>query len=88
MTSFVKDPSALLDYEFDWSTWLNGDTISSFTVSASAGLTVVSSTATSTAVTAWLSGGTAGGAYSVTCNIQTAGGRIDERSIVVNVMDR
>ena len=88
MISFVKDPSALLDYEFNWSSWLGSDTIISYTVTASSGLTVVSSSASSTAVTVWLSGGTEGTAYLVTCQITTAGGRIDERSFWVSIENR
>lgn len=86
--SFLKDPSAILDYQFDWSDWLGTDTISSHTVTASAGLTVTTSTATATAVTAWLSGGTAGQAYTVTNRIVTVGGRTDERSMSIQVLDR
>lgn len=86
--SFLKDPSAVLDYEFDWAAWLGSDTISSHTVTAATGITVASSTATSTAVIAWLSGGTAGQAYTVTNRIVTTGGRTDERSITLQVIDR
>lgn len=86
--SFLKDPSAVLDYEFDWSEWLGSDTISSHTVTAGSGITVASSSATSTAVTAWLSGGTAGTSYVVTNRIVTTGGRTDERSITLQVLDR
>lgn len=85
---FIKDPSAVLDYAFDWSAWLGGDTITSHTVTASSGITVVSSSATTTAVTAWLSGGTAGQAYMVTNRIETAAGRTDERSIMIRVQER
>ena len=86
--AFLKDPSAVLDYVFNWATWLGADTIATHTVTAETGLTVDSSTATSTAVTAWLSGGTAGEDYTVTCRIVTTAGRTDERSIVIQVADR
>lgn len=85
---FLKDPSAILDYQFDWSDWLGSDTILSNTVTASSGLTVTTSTATTTAVTAWLSGGTAGTSYTVTNRIVTTGGRTDERTITIQVIDR
>jgi hypothetical protein len=86
----TKDPDAVLDYEVDWSNWLatDSDTISGHTVIASAGITVDSSTRTSTAVTFWLSGGTVGQQYVVTVQITTAAGRIDERSLTFNVRDR
>lgn len=86
--SFVQDPAAVLDYEFDWSAWLGADTIATHTVTAAAGLTVDSSTATTTAVTAWLSGGTVGESYAVTCHIVTAAGREDDRTVTVTVRER
>ena len=86
--SFVKDPDAVLDYEWDWAAWLGADTIASHTVTASAGLTVDSTEATDTAVTVWLSGGTVGQTYSVTCHVVTAAGREDDRTVTVTVMER
>jgi hypothetical protein len=84
--SFRKDPQARKDYEFDWSGWLTeGDSISSHTVTAATGLTLDSSSATSTAVTVWLSGGVAGMAYPVTCHIVTAAGREDDRTLTITV---
>ena len=86
--SFVKDPDAVLDYEWDWAAWLGTDTIASHTVTASAGLTVDSTEATDTAVTAWLSGGSVGMSYAVTCHVVTAAGREDDRTVTVTVMER
>ena len=86
--SFVKDPNAVLDYEWDWSAWLGTDTIASHTVTAATGLTVDSSTATSTAVTAWLSGGSVGASYAVTCHVVTAAGREDDRTATITVQER
>mgnify|MGYP003594344428 FL=1 len=86
--SFVKDPDAVLDYEWDWSAWLGTDTIASHTVTAATGLTVDTSEATSTAVTAWLSGGSVGMSYAVTCHVVTAAGREDDRTVTVTVMER
>lgn len=86
--SFTKDPDAVLDYEWDWAAWLGDDTIASHTVTASAGLTVDSTEATATAVTAWLSGGTDGATYSVTCHIVTAAGREDDRTMTFTMQPR
>lgn len=86
--AFLKDPSAVLDYEFDWSAWLGADTIASHTVTAEAGVTVMSSSATSTATIVWLSGGTAGTDYDVTNQIVTAGGRTDERTMLIRCVER
>lgn len=87
---YTKDPAAELDYKFDWSDWLPaGDTIQDASVTATAGLTVAPDlTVTATAVTCWLSGGTAGLDYTVTCHIETAAGRVDERSIKIQVRER
>ena len=87
--SFIKDPDAVLDYQWDWASWLpTGDTIASATVTADAGLTVASSSATSTAVLAWLSGGTVGQSYTVQCRVTTVQGRTDDRSFPIAVMQR
>lgn len=81
---FIKDPAAELDYRWDWSTWLGEDAISGTPViTAQSGITVKSQSNTTTAVTVWLTGGTVGNHYEVTCRIVTAGGRTDERSIVI-----
>lgn len=86
--SFTHDPAAVLDYEWDWSAWLGADTIASHTVTAADGLTVDSTEATTTAVTAWLSGGSVGASYAVTCHIITAAGREDDRTVTIAVMER
>lgn len=80
METFIKDPDAVLDYQFDWSTWLDSDTISSYTVTVS-GVTLDSDSNTTTAVTAWVSGGTQGSTATIQCRIVTAGGRTDDRTI-------
>jgi|SRR5581483_1902706 hypothetical protein len=98
--SFVKDPDAVLDYKFDWaplthgsggSDWLAAsEVITSFAVMADSGITVNSSSATdaNTSVTVWLSGGTDGSDYNVTCHITTSLGRQDERSMSIVVRNR
>lgn len=86
--NFTKDPDAVLDYEFDWSAWLGADTIATHTVTAPAGLTVDSTEATTTTVTMWLSGGTDGASYAVTCHIVTAAGREDDRTATITMQSR
>jgi hypothetical protein len=98
--AFLKDPSAILDYVWDWKSLTNGtgtgdwlasaEAISSHTVTAPTGLTVDSSALvnTNTAVRAWLSGGTAGESYAVVCRIVTTANRTDERTIYVQVVNR
>jgi hypothetical protein len=88
-TMFVKDPESVLDYNFDWSGWLDtNETIASFTVTADTGLTVDSSTEAAGKVTAWLSGGTEGTRYKVVCEIVTDAGRTDDRTITIVVTER
>lgn len=87
MQTMNKDPSAIVDFEIDWSAWLGTDTISSSTWTAT-GLTIASSTNTTTSATVWLSGGTIGAAYIVTNQIVTVGGRTDQRSLLIHVSDR
>ena len=85
----LKDPSAVLDYVFDWTGWLaTGETITDHTITADTGITVDSSTKDAGKVTVWLSGGTAGINYKVASKITTSAGRTDERAIWVKVVER
>ncbi len=100
MTTYVKDPDAVLDYKWDWKAKTNGsgtsdwldttETITAYTVTADTGITVDSSSITdsNTSVTVWLSGGTAGARYHVSCRITTSAGRTDERTITVRCEER
>lgn len=88
---FFKDPDAVLDYKFDWSDWLaSGETISTRTITPETGITVDSDsiTDTSTSVTVWLSGGTAGNVYDVACLITTSDSRTDERTMKIRCQER
>ena len=90
-SSFIKDPDAVLDYKWDWSSWLaSGETISSHTIADVTGITKDSSalTDTNTSVTAWYSAGTALTDYEVTCQIVTSDSRTDERTITIKVRER
>ena len=83
-----KDPDAVTDYTFDWSSWLaSGETISSYTVTVD-GVTLDSDSQTTTAVTAWLSAGTAGTLATVACKIVTSVSRTDERTAIVKIRER
>ncbi len=89
MRVWEKDPSAVLDYQFDWSGWLQeSETISSATVTVDSGLTKDSQSNTTTKATVWLSGGTLGAVYKVACRITTNQGRTDERTIGIRLTDR
>ncbi|MGA5467183.1 hypothetical protein [Mycobacterium sp. NPDC050041] len=86
-----KDPDAVLDYVFDWSEWLDGDTISSATVTiegptGDTSITVDDSSFTDTTTTVWLSAGTENHNYLITWRVVTAGGRTDDYSALLQVV--
>ena len=89
MTTFLKDPDAVLDYSVEWSKWLAGDQLqtSAWFVSDPA-LQAANDSNTTTRTTAWLAGGVAGQSYTVTNRITTSGGRTDERSFVIQAQKR
>ncbi len=81
MTTFLKDPDAVLDYSVDWSKWLAGDQIeTSAWFFSDPVLQPSDDSNTTTRTTVWLSGGMAGQSYTVTNGIVTSGGRTDDRS--------
>ena len=88
MNTYTKDPGATLDYTVDFTAWLGTDTIATASVTTPPGLTEASESNTTTKVTVWLSGGTVGQSYTVTCRITTVAGRIDERSLLIRVRDK
>lgn len=90
MAVYKKDPNATLDYTFDWSLYLTplADTISSVTWELTSGITKVSQSNSTTSATAFVSGGVSGNTETLTCRIVTAGGRTDDRSIFLKIIDR
>lgn len=89
--SYIKDPAARLDYTWDWTDWLAdvNDTITSATVTVPPGLTAVGDAViTATMVTQRISGGDLDTGYRMVCQITTAGGLIDERSIDITINNR
>ena len=84
---FIKDPEAVLDYEIDWTDWLNSDTISASTWTVPTGLTKDSDSQTTTHAKIWLSSGTEGQTYAVENKIVTTGLRTDERTIYIEVRE-
>ena len=89
LSTFTKDSDAVLDYEFNWTDWLSpSETISSYVITASPGITVDSDTNTEDKVTVWLSSGTAGQPYTVACRVTTNQARTDERTMTIRVTNR
>lgn len=92
-----KDPDDVMDYSYDFKPLTNGragaisdyleedETISSQTITAEAGITVDSDSEQDGNVTVWLSGGTAGQKYLVTCKIVTSKSRTKNKSIIIEV---
>jgi hypothetical protein len=90
-----KDPEAILNYTFDWTDWLAGDTLSTQVYSIQtrtndpAPLTLVTSGIVSSNKTyIRLSGGQADKTYLVTVKITTAAGFTDRRNFRVRVINR
>jgi hypothetical protein len=84
-----KDPSDVLDYEVNWSRWLQpGETLVSRTVTVDTGITVDSSVLGSDKVTIWLSGGTVGTSYRIACRVTTNQFRTAERTFRIQVEER
>lgn len=67
----AKGAADILSYTFNWTSWLNGDTIASSTWTVPAGVTKVSSANTTTTTTVKLAGGTVGTSYTITNTIVT-----------------
>ncbi len=85
--SIKLDPDAELDYTFDWTAWLAayGDTISSATLIPTK-CTLSNQTDAFPLVHGKVKEATPGA--SLTCRIQTAQGRKDDRTIYFTVKDR
>ena len=90
---FVKDADALLDFTLDWSTWLDGDTISAKFVAVGADesedvLEINSYFESGGKVTAWVESGMPGQTYRLWNRIATAGGRRNARRMLIRVRER
>lgn len=91
INTFDKDPSAVLDYTFDWSAWLTSpETIQTAVITVPTGLTLNSTVVNPTQVTGWIAGGASGQQYTVTCHITTNSvpARQDQRTITIVVLNR
>ena len=102
MQTFLMDTDAVLDFKFDFapltngqdgadSDWLeSGETIATHTVTVDTGITKDSDSITdsNTSVTVWLSAPSAGEKYRVNCEIVTSASRTEQRSIMVQGVNR
>lgn len=89
---FVKDPTSVLDFFFDWSDWLgpwDSITASVWAVSGTdAILSAGSQTFGASLVTTWVSAGTSGVSYDLSNTITTAQGRTEKRTARIIVVAR
>lgn len=92
MPSFTHSPGATLDYEFDWSDWVQaGDSVASFQVSVQAPLTASTSSRSGNVVTVRVA--VAADAQQrisrkLACTITTANGQIDKRTLTIVIRAR
>lgn len=88
-STFEKDPNAILDYTFDWGSWLaDNETILTSIMTVGVGITKGSSSKNGTRTKVWLSGGAVGTTYGITNRITTSEGRVDDRTIYIKVAER
>lgn len=81
-----KDPNEVKDYGLDWSALLGDDTITTSAWSVDdAGLTIGTTSNTTTATTVWVSSGSPGVTYSLLNRIITAGGRTYDQTVKLKV---
>jgi len=93
---YRKDPGSRLDYGFDLGAqgWLaQGETVTSLEVTAATpvgadALVIEAPTVAGGVIYAWISGGSLGKDYAVTFHWATSAGRVDERSLTLQVRNR
>lgn len=97
-----KDPDSVLDYAVLWDDWLSADEIIlTETIEVTTGITIDSHEINTVAltlngatqkigsvVTIWLSSGTVGVTYTISCKVTTSSGRTDERSFLLMIRER
>lgn len=89
MTSYVKDPDAVLNYRWDWAEFLgDSDTITASEMITETGIVVDSDDNDTTSATVVLSGGTVGETYEVTNRITTAAGLVNDHTIRIRIEQR
>jgi len=85
IAAFTKDPNSTIDFAIDWNQFLVNDTVTGSSWEIPAAFTLQSEGVTSNVTRAFLTGGVAGTDYTITNRITTPGGRIEDRSVLVQV---
>lgn len=85
----IKDPDAVLDYQWDWTSWLGeGETITDIEWLVPDGITQQTTSATDSTATIWLAEGSLGHQYDITCRITTNQDRTDDRTQTIRIQNR
>lgn len=82
-----KDPVARLDYAVDFAAWLEGRTITSYTISAT-GATLDAHALSGDVVHFWLSGGLDGDTATVRIEVTCSDGAVDARTVGIPIRKR
>jgi hypothetical protein len=80
-----KYAAARKDYRFNWTSWLDGDTILSSEWTVPSGLVMESEGHDETTTTVWISGGTPGESYVICNTIETAAGRLEPHYFTLRI---
>lgn len=86
MKVFAKTPDEILDYGWDWASWLGGDTIQASVWVIDAGLAVPAQGNDSASATLWAGAGSLGARYKCANRITTAGGRTAARTFYIEII--
>lgn len=85
IAAFTKDPNSTIDFAIDWNQWLVNDVVTASSWEVPAAFTIQSEGVTENVTRAFLTGGVANLDYTITNRITTSGGRIEDRSVLVQV---
>jgi hypothetical protein len=84
----AKDPTVKKDYGFDWTPWLEGDTLNGSEWTVNEGTVILTNDSNDDQKTqVWVEGGVNKERAVITNRISTAGGRTDERSMLIPIQD-
>lgn len=86
--TFTKQPADKFDYDIDYTDWLtSGDNVQGAIVSGDAGITIDSTFINDPRIKIWLSGGTAGITYKVTCTMTSSDGRVRQDEFKIRIKE-
>ena len=88
IAKYDKDKDARLDYPIDWSPFLGADPIASSIWILPDDLNLENDSFSDYLTVAWISGGVLDNVYLVTNRVTTVGGRIDDRSIQITIVEK